>query len=134
MADYVFFYGTLLPSHAPREVAQTVKQLRRIGRGAVRGRLYDLGQYPGLKLDSTARTTVKGQVFEVPAKNVLRLLDRYEGFRRSRPSRSLFIRRRSPVRLDRNRILNCWLYEYNKRPSEATRIPQGRFRRARAAS
>src|SRR5438105_1922240 len=131
MADYVFFYGTLLPNHAPPEVANTVRGLKKVGRGVVRGRLYDLGQYPGLKLDSAAHTTVKGNVFEIPRdQKVLRVLDRYEGFRPTRRAKSLFVRRRSPVRLGRNRVLNCWLYEYNKNPSEAARIPAGRFRRA----
>jgi gamma-glutamylcyclotransferase (GGCT)/AIG2-like uncharacterized protein YtfP len=75
---YLFSYGTLLPQHAPREIASTVRRLRRVGQGLVRGRLYDLGDYPGAVLTRNG-PLIRGLVFELPEDpEVLERLDQYE--------------------------------------------------------
>src|SRR5690348_2126047 len=127
MADYIFFYGTLLPERAPAEISGAVQRLKRVGRGVVKGELFNLGAYPGAKLDPGARTTIKGEVFEIPSdRSLLRELDRYEGFQPSRRANSLFIRKRFPVRLH-DRTLRCWIYEYNRKPAASKKLPNGRF-------
>jgi gamma-glutamylcyclotransferase (GGCT)/AIG2-like uncharacterized protein YtfP len=47
-------YGTLRPGRAPAAVAAVVATLRPLGAARVRGRLYDLGAYPGAVPDSGA--------------------------------------------------------------------------------
>jgi gamma-glutamylcyclotransferase (GGCT)/AIG2-like uncharacterized protein YtfP len=133
---YLFSYGTLQPGHAPAEIAPTVRQFRRVGTGFVRGRLYDLGEYPGAVLSRTG-LPVRGQVFELPDDpKILRRLDEYEGFNPSQPKGSLFVRRRCLVTLKDGKRLSCWVYTYNQPlgaadPLAARRSSKLRARRTR---
>ncbi len=121
---YVFFYGTLQPRLAPPEIGPTVRRLRRVGRGFVRGQLFDLGEYPGAILTRTG-SPIKGQVFEMPDDpEILHRLDEYEGFDRLRPASSLFVRKRRHAQLEDGRKIPCWVYAYN-RSVKAARIVGG---------
>ncbi|MGO9515680.1 MAG: gamma-glutamylcyclotransferase [Candidatus Korobacteraceae bacterium] len=129
MSDYLFSYGTLLPEHAPAEIATAVSKLRPVGKGTVSGVLYDLGDYPGAVLDFTSDKRIFGTVFRLPNNSaVLDELDEYEGFHPSASRKSLFIRRRCPVRLSTGRALNCWIYEYNGKHVAAPVVANGRYR------
>ena len=67
----------------------------------MRGRLYDLGAYPGLQLD-TADSSVIGEVYEIDDET-LKLLDEFEessNYRRAQIEVSLGTEKRS-----------CWTYE-----------------------
>lgn len=113
-SGYLFSYGTLQPKLAPAEIAPTVRQFRRVGKGSVRGRLYDLGEYPAAVL-SRGGDPVHGYVFELPDDpKVLSRLDEYEGFDRSQPRVSLFVRKKCLVTLEDGRKLSCWIYTYNQ--------------------
>ncbi|HET7205770.1 MAG TPA: gamma-glutamylcyclotransferase family protein [Terriglobales bacterium] len=113
-SGYLFSYGTLQPKQAPPEIASTVRQFRAVGRGSVRGRLYDLGEYPGAVLTKRG-THVRGYVFELPDDpDVLNRLDEYEGFDQSHPRGSLFVRRKCLVTLEDGSRLRCWIYTYNQ--------------------
>src|SRR5437764_4730137 len=90
VADRLFVYGTLLPGQSPPAMRDVVARLRPAGTAAVRGRLYDLGAYPGMVLDPAAGE-VLGQVMEMPAPSdasddgpgpadLWRRMDAYEGF------------------------------------------------------
>src|SRR5256885_2017770 len=120
MSHYLFLYGTLLPNQTPTEMADIVDQLQHVGSAHVRGRLYDLGEYPGAILDSSSDMKISGEVFEIPDKrDVLSALDSYEGYNPTYPSRSLFLRKQSSVHLADGRTLTCWIYVYNKNPGTA---------------
>jgi len=135
VSDYLFSYGTLLPEHAPAEISAAVSKLRPLGKGTVSGVLYDLGDYPGAVLNSSSDKKIFGTVFRLPDDaTVLNELDRYEGFRPSAPSASLFLRKRHPVRLSSGRILNCWIYEYNGKRTAAPVVPNGRYRAKHATT
>src|SRR5579864_5628973 len=105
-SEYLFAYGTLHPEHAPEEVADLVRRFEPVGRGTVRGTLYDLGSYPGAVLDEGSTRRISGTVFRLPAgDDVLRRLDDYEGFDPGVPQASLFIRRLREAKLDGGRTL-----------------------------
>lgn len=128
---FLFSYGTLRPRHAPAEIATTVRRLRRVGKGSVRGRLYDLGEYPGAVL-SRSGPLVLGQVFELPDDpGVLSRLDEYEGFDPNRPKGSLFVRRRCLVTLQKGKKLSCWMYTYNRAPGAAPPVMTGDYSKHR---
>lgn len=121
---YLFSYGTLLPRLAPAEIRPTVQRLRPVGKGFVRGQLFDLGEYPGAVLGRRG-SPIAGQIFELPSDpEVLHRLDEYEGFDPSRPRASLFVRKRRYVRLEDGRRIFCWVYAYN-RPVDAARAVSG---------
>jgi gamma-glutamylcyclotransferase (GGCT)/AIG2-like uncharacterized protein YtfP len=135
MSEYLFSYGTLLPGHAPAEIAGAVAQLRPIGRGTVRGVLYDLGDYPGAVFDSASDKRVLGTVFRIPNDTTfLDKLDEYEGFDPSASRTSLFIRKRHPVRLSTGRTLHCWVYEYNGKRRGLSVLANGVYRARRTAT
>jgi gamma-glutamylcyclotransferase (GGCT)/AIG2-like uncharacterized protein YtfP len=131
--EYLFSYGTLLPSHAPAEIADTMRNLRRLGRGSVRGRLYDLGEYPGAVLqDGEAR--IFGEVFQLPAgQEMLQELDEYEGFNPADPVGSLFLRKKCPVVLDSGKQIACWVYVYNRDPGAAPLVYNGDYSATKTA-
>lgn len=104
-----------------------VRRLRRIGRGRVRGRLYDLGEYPGAVLSKTG-PVILGQISELPDDpEVLEKLDEYEGFDPARPKHSLFVRKRHPVSLAGGKEMVCWIYTYNRHPGASPRLTGRRF-------
>lgn len=105
MADkhQVLVYGTLRPF--------TNTNIVRIP-----GHLYDLGSFPGLKLDNSSGTMVTCEVIEATDEELERL-DLYEGYRPSDPDNSLYIRRK----LD----WGPFIYEYNGYVSEDTIVPSG---------
>lgn len=128
---YLFFYGTLLPRLAPPEIEPTVRRLRRVGRGFVRGQLFDFGEYPGAVLTRTG-SEIAGQIFELPDDpEVLNQLDEYEGFDRSNPKASLFVRKRRYVQLEDGRRIFCWIYSYNRPVKAARRLGGGVYSKAR---
>lgn len=128
MTDYIFLYGTLLPEYAPAEIADTVRQLSRVTRAFVRGRLYDLGEYPGAILDPASETLIKGEIFELPDdKEALARLDSYEGFDPDEPASSLFARDKTSVTLREGGELQCWIYIYNRDPGSASLVETGNY-------
>lgn len=126
MSGYLFTYGTLQPGRVPAEIAQTAKKLQPVGKGFVRGVLYDLGDYPGAILDPSSQRTITGTVFQLPdEEGVLRRLDEYEGFDSSAPGGSLFIRAMEPVMLASGGAVECWVYVYNRDAKRARILESG---------
>src|SRR5216684_9386847 len=123
MTEYLFLYGTLKPNEAASDVAETVRTLRRVGSATVPGRLYDFGDYPGAVIDQSAKTSIKGELFELPNDDsALKALDDYEEFNRTDRKNSLFIRTRTVATLHGGRQLNAWVYVYNRNPGSACHI------------
>jgi gamma-glutamylcyclotransferase (GGCT)/AIG2-like uncharacterized protein YtfP len=91
-----------------------------IGEGRVRGRLLDLGRYPGL-VDGEG--WVRGELYRLHDRELLPTLDREEGYN--------FERRRAGVVLADNRRSRAWIYRYRGSQRGAVLIPDGDYRRAR---
>src|ERR1700721_4117067 len=134
MPPHLFVYGTLSPRHAPLEIAATVRRLRPGGQASVRGRLYDLGEYPGAVLSGKSRSVIRGEVFELPGdRSTLTSLDDYEGFEPNNRSSSLFLRRAWPVTMDDGKKLRCWVDVYNGNMKDAQPLRNGRYSRRRTS-
>lgn len=130
--QYLFVYGTLLPDRAPAEIAPIVRRFRAMGDGSVRGRLYDLGEYPGVVLDETGGE-IPGKIFRLPEEpEVLKRLDEYEEFDAAQPEGSLFVRKEWPVtRKNAGKKLICWVYVYNPHAASASTLTPGDFSKSR---
>ena len=123
MPQYLFAYGTLQPGLAPASIRTAVGRLVPVGGGAVPGRLYDLGAYPGATFDG-AGGTVHGTVLKLPADDaaaVLAALDAYEGVP------DLYHRRPVTVTLAGGGELSCWAYAYNGDVTAGRPIPSGTY-------
>jgi gamma-glutamylcyclotransferase (GGCT)/AIG2-like uncharacterized protein YtfP len=92
---HLFTYGTLRGGEGA--AGEVLEGCRLVGRGTVRGTLYDLGEYPALVL--AGDHPVEGDIWWCPA-DVLPDLDRYEGV-----DDGLF--RRVGARVGE---LACWVY------------------------
>jgi gamma-glutamylcyclotransferase (GGCT)/AIG2-like uncharacterized protein YtfP len=89
-----------------------------LGEGAVRGRLLDLGRYPGL-IDGDGR--VRGEIYRLDDPELLPVLDREEGYN--------FERRRVIVTHANGRRARAWVYRYRGPQNRAVPIPDGDYRR-----
>ena len=134
MISYLFLYGTLLRGEKANEVKDIIKTFRRIGRASVRGRLYDLGPYPGAVLDSPSGFSVHGELVKVPHDPaMLERLDEYEEFDPSNLRSSVFIRQKTRVNLDDGRKVMAWIYVYNRDPGAAPLIQSGDYSKTKVA-
>lgn len=73
--ETVFVYGTLRRGGSN---ARRLAGAKFLGSGAVRGRLYRVSWYPGAVLDAAGDGSVRGDLWEIPAK-ILPELDAFEG-------------------------------------------------------
>jgi len=127
VADFVFFYGTLMtPFNRPGRLRVDPK-MAFAGRGTIRAALFDLGIYPAA-VPTHDGSTVWGEVYEMldPA-TVLATLDEIEGYRAAEPERSLYIRVLTDVVLDDDGHLQAWAYFYNAPLGRAQRIESGNY-------
>ena len=113
----LFAYGTLMRGYTLH--AALAARATLLTTGHVRGRLLDLGHYPGL-IDGAGR--VHGEVYRLDDPQLLPVLDREEGYN--------FVRRRAIVMLAGGRRARAWLYRYRGPRERATPIPDGDYRRA----
>lgn len=129
MSDYLFVYGTLLPHLAPEAILNEVRQFKWLGHAAVRGRLYNLGLYPGAVLDIAADTQIIGQVCQLPDNPaVLSALDDYEGvYYADNSPDSLFVRTTTVAEFLDGREMTCWIYVYNRDVGDAALVPDGDY-------
>lgn len=102
----LFVYGTLR-RQGVRAIELDYPDARWISDGTVSGQLFDLGDYPGLRLGGTA---VVGEIFEIGA-ITLAALDRYEGYYPDNPEHSEYIRKKTSVTLPDGKMAECWTYE-----------------------
>jgi gamma-glutamylcyclotransferase (GGCT)/AIG2-like uncharacterized protein YtfP len=114
----LFIYGSLHPDRAPAAIAATAKRLRHFGSATVQGRVYDLGEYPGLILSEDSSECVRGEVFLLPegpeGLEMLARLDAYEDYRPQDPKNSLFLRQMTMATVDDGRRRPCWVYTYHR--------------------
>ncbi|MFN7944888.1 MAG: gamma-glutamylcyclotransferase family protein [Blastocatellia bacterium] len=134
MSELLFVCGTLLPELVPAALKELVARFELIGSGVVRGRMYDLGEYPGAVPDESAATRIVGKVFRLPADDaLLSALDDYEGYDPQSPSASLFVRTRCTVTLSDGSQAECWMYAYNRPTDGLPLIADGDYLKAREA-
>jgi gamma-glutamylcyclotransferase (GGCT)/AIG2-like uncharacterized protein YtfP len=127
VADFVFFYGTLMtPFNRPGR-QRVNPQMSFAGRGSIRAALFDLGIYPAA-VPTNDGSTVWGEVYEMldPAL-VLASLDEIEGYRPAEPERSLYTRVLTDVALEDGETLQAWAYFYNAPLGRAQRIESGNY-------
>ena len=111
-ANYLFVYGTLLQSENEFG-AYLAANSTFFSPGKFRGRLYDIGEYPGVIAAPCGNEFVYGGIYEITSPGaVLAVLDDYEGFGPDDAQPNLFVRQLLPVETD-NQQINCWVYLYN---------------------
>lgn len=82
---------------------------------SIKGKLYDLGSFPGLRLsspDCTSTVIIERIVTEKP----IDIFDMYEGYNPNDPASSFYLR---------HRFQDGWIYEFNDRLLDSPAIEHG---------
>jgi gamma-glutamylcyclotransferase (GGCT)/AIG2-like uncharacterized protein YtfP len=131
---HLFVYGTLQSKQAAPEVAGLIRQMGRVGPATTKGRLYDLGDYPGAIIDPSSKTLIYGEVYQLPLeRDLLNKLDLYEEYYPSAPQDSLFVRTNCFAKTLDGRTLECWVYAYNGNVKAAPLISSGNYAELKAS-
>ena len=126
MANFVFFYGTLMAGFDRRRRAGIDPKLTYRGRGAIRAALFDLGIYPAAVPAPEGR--VWGELYEMAEPvAVLAALDDIEGYRPDDPDKSLYSRAPTEVTMPDGTTEQAWVYFYNAPLGRAPRIASGDY-------
>ena len=132
--DHLFVYGTLrgdvAATAAPANPARAALAAgaRLLGRGRMRGRLFDLGAYPGAVPANAGFRVVRGEVFALLRPHaVLSRLDAYEGCGPEDPEPAPFRRQRVMVEMDDGGSLGAWAYVYHGDTRGLRPIPSGDY-------
>ena len=133
MNPYLFVYGTLLRSAAgapgENERRRLQSAARFVAAATLQGRLYDLGNYPGLTLSQDPAELVHGELlclFDPGAS--FAWLDAYEGLTPQTLATAEYRRIEVPVKPQTGRERAAWVYVYNGHGQKARRIEDGCWR------
>ena len=126
MSELIFFYGTLMAGFDRRRRAGMDDKLSYVGRGHIRGHMFDLGLYPAVVPAPDGQ--VWGEVYRMAdAEQVLRAMDDIEGYRADDPDKSLYSRQRAHVTFADGTGDEAWVYFYNAPLGQALRIDSGDY-------
>jgi len=123
-AQLLFVYGTLLEPGNPF-AAYLSRHCSFLAHGKIKGKLYDVGDYPGLILDPTA-DDVWGSVYLLQRDNILIELDRYEGVGPDEEQPELYVRLLLAVATAGGWV-DAWAYVYNRPVDNLTQIACGDY-------
>jgi gamma-glutamylcyclotransferase (GGCT)/AIG2-like uncharacterized protein YtfP len=123
---YLFVYGTLLDESNPYAIFLK-ENSRFYQHGRLRGKLFNIGNYPGAIIDDTVEAFVHGSIFLMDnSNNVLDELDAYEGFGDGFAQPNEFIRELANIETE-NGQLACWVYLYNLPVKNLEQIISGKY-------
>ena len=125
-SNYLFIYGTLM--NVENEYAAFLKSNSTFyAEGKLKGKLYDIGEYPGATPSMKKNEFVYGSVMQLNDEEaVLPIVDEYEGFGTGQLQPNEFIRVLTDVETAAG-IINCWTYLYNLPVDNLPQIVSGRY-------
>jgi gamma-glutamylcyclotransferase (GGCT)/AIG2-like uncharacterized protein YtfP len=128
MDDRLFVYGTLRKGGRGGMHHLLVDHARFLGNARVRGRLFDLGAYPGLVPSPEAGSWVRGEIHLLldPADTLARL-DEYEGCSPRDLEPHEFARVEGDVLLDSGERSVAWVYVYTGSTANRREILSGDY-------
>lgn len=125
-SDLLFVYGTLL-LHGNEFGSYLNNNAVLYGEGRAKGRLFDLGDYPGAVFDNEQSGNIFGKIFILSEPlGALEVLDQYEGYCEGASSTNEFLRKLILVKCDGSEQ-QCWAYQYNLATKNAMQIESGNY-------
>ena len=123
---FLFVYGSLLDED--NEFAVYLKDNSKFySTGKVRGRLYDIGEYPGAILSAEGDEYIYGNILEIDTpEKVFKLIDDYEGYGGEQSWPNEFIRVLIDIETGSGAV-SCWIYLYNLPVNGLRDIKGGRY-------
>jgi len=125
--NLLFVYGTLMQGFDNPFSRKLQKNARWHGKALLKGKLYDLGHYPGAIYLPDSPLCIHGEIWELGdfQKNIV-ALDRYEGTYSRNPE---YIRQQVPVILPSGQQIECWTYLFCRPVQAFTLITEGDYRK-----
>ena len=126
----IFVYGTLMSRFDNPMSFLLESNCQLVGKGIIKGRLYDAGDFPAAVYDEQSEETIKGEIHLIhPEKfnKVIHLLDQYEGFSEGNEAASLYVRNVLPVQSEDGHSVPCWAYIYNQSTAKMQLISEGNY-------
>jgi gamma-glutamylcyclotransferase (GGCT)/AIG2-like uncharacterized protein YtfP len=124
--EYLFVYGTLLLSGNEFAI-YLQKNSAFYKKGKFRGKLYNVGEYPGAIEITEGDLYVHGIIVKLNnATVILKHIDHYEGFRAGQTKPYLFVRNLIEAETN-NGIVKCWVYLYNHSVNDLYLIKSGDY-------
>jgi gamma-glutamylcyclotransferase (GGCT)/AIG2-like uncharacterized protein YtfP len=125
----LFVYGTLRsdPSHEMFHIL--ARHAKFLGEAHVAGRLFDLGEYPGMVLQPNDNH-VKGELYDVRPDHwneVIEQLDRYEGCTDADPHPHEYRREMVQAELANGRRVDAWAYVLARPVAGLSEITSGDY-------
>lgn len=125
--DLLFVYGSLMGGIQSPIAMYLKSKSTFLGEGYVFGKLYDIGEYPGLITDTLLNTKVIGHVFQLSnSTEILPKLDYYECVGEGFTEPNEYRRDRISVFLNEEE-LTCWTYIYNAPTTNLKQIESGNY-------
>jgi gamma-glutamylcyclotransferase (GGCT)/AIG2-like uncharacterized protein YtfP len=125
--DLLFVYGSLRRGFELHGVLVGLGA-RHVGKASLRGRLFDLGDYPGAEPSSAEADRVLGEVYRlVNPQRALQVLDRVEGLRPGAPAASLYRREVAAITLEGGATAEAWVYWLARRLGPKRLIASGDY-------
>ena len=130
---FIFTYGTLMASEkslrGESERALITAQCKPLGDAAIRGRMFDTGDYPGAVLGAARGERIEGELWQLPdaSEALLAALDRYEGCAPDSPEPQPYARSRLRIRTEDGRRVTAWIYLWVAPTDKLPRIAGGRW-------
>ncbi len=127
--ELLFVYGTLRRDVGAPAYALFAEHARYLDEGYVSGRMYDLGEYPGVVLSNQPGDRVFGEIYTLGTPEpTLALLDRYEGVAGTRGDQPpQYERLEVPVSSQSHGPATAWIYVYLLAIDDHARIPTGDY-------
>jgi gamma-glutamylcyclotransferase (GGCT)/AIG2-like uncharacterized protein YtfP len=115
---YLFAYGTLRSSINAPVMRQVAQKLEFVGEAEIKGKLYDMGDYPAARpAGENENSVIHGEVFKVTdPEEVFKALDAYEG--------SAYSRQEQDVTLPDGTQVKAFVYWYTFPVDDKQRIKQ----------
>lgn len=117
--NLIAFYGTLKKDSANPFVVELSKKLKYLGECSIKGKLYDLGRLPAIKL---GEGSVQAELYEILDDSILLKLDEYEAIDNINKKNPGY--KRVLANLDAPHK-KAWVYEYSGRPSHRQLVGSG---------
>jgi gamma-glutamylcyclotransferase (GGCT)/AIG2-like uncharacterized protein YtfP len=115
----VAFYGSLLRRFPTQTRLGVAEGLEFLGPCRLRGRLLDLGPYPGLV---DGGRLVRGELYRLADPAVLKVLDRFEAYDPADPAGSEYLRQCETLAEPR---VTAWVYRLRLAPAGAPEVAGG---------
>nr|WP_277348901.1 gamma-glutamylcyclotransferase family protein [Sneathiella limimaris] len=123
----MFVYGTLRRDFPGPMIKEVRRYCQFVETGTVRGKLYDLGSYPGFVDVKKDAIDIVGDIMELKSPDALAVFDEYEECGPSDPKPWPYVRKRLPVLGAGGKKRSAWVYLYTRSTVGFTEINSGDF-------